>query len=219
MTTTPITVEATVNAPIEKVWQYWVPLRQLWAVYDNQQLAPKFLSCNKKLMEHLNLIIEELERNGNTLHTLFHGVPREQFLWKPAPDKWCLLEIVCHLYDEELDDFRTRVKHVLETPEQKLPPSNPLAWVTERKYLEQDYETVLAKFLRERLQSIAWLKGLQDALWDNAYLHPTHGPLKASMFLTNWPIHDYLHIRQIIRTKYLYIQQLTGEDLRYAGDW
>jgi len=170
-------------------------------------------------MSYLNSIIQELERNGKVFHNLLDGVPREQQLWKPAPDKWCLLEIVCHLYDEELDDFRARIKHVLATPDQKLPKSDPMGWVTERKYLEQHYETMLTRFLDEREKTLTWLRGLQNAPWDNAYQHPTHGPLKASMFLVNWPAHDYLHMRQIIRTKHLYLQQLTGENLQYAGDW
>lgn len=170
-------------------------------------------------MEYYNMIIRELEINGKAIYELLHGVTPEQQLWRPAPDKWCLLEIVCHLYDEELDDFRARVNHVLTTPNEKLPASNPLAWSTERKYMDQDYQTTLAKFVHERKQSVAWLGGLQNAAWDNAYQHPTHGALKASMFLTNWPAHDYLHIRQIIRTKHLYLRHITGEDLGYAGDW
>lgn len=29
----------------------------------------------------------------------------------PAPEKWCLLEIVFHLYDEEREEFRARVNY------------------------------------------------------------------------------------------------------------
>ena len=40
-----------------------------------------------------------------------------------------------------------------------------------------------------------------------------------SCFSPNWLAHDYLHIRQIIRLKFAYLQQLSKEDLSYAGNW
>jgi hypothetical protein len=45
------------------------------------------------------------------------------------------------------------------------------------------------------------------------------GRLSAGTFLSNWLAHDYLHIRQIIRLKYQYLQRQTRESLDYAGAW
>jgi len=77
---------------------------------------------------------------------MLFGLTKEMYLWKPAPEKWCLLEIVCHLYDEEREDFRARTRHVLETPTDTLPPIDPQGWVGSRKYIHQDYPEVLNKF-------------------------------------------------------------------------
>ena len=169
-------------------------------------------------MDYLK-IFGELARNEQVFSHLLKGVDKEQYHWKSHPDKWCLLEIVCHLYDEEREDFRARLKHVLETPNEPLPSIDPVAWVKDRKYLQQDYEDRLKSFLEERTMSVAWLKSLTDPAWYNAYRHPKFGAMTAKMFLTNWLAHDYLHIRQITRLKFEYLQQISAETLGYAGTW
>lgn len=164
-------------------------------------------------------IIQELSRNKDIFNGLLTGLSKEEYLWKSNPDKWCLLEITCHLYDEEREDFRARTKHVLETPELPLNPIDPTGWVQERKYIQQDLSESLDKFLKEREQSIKWLQSLTNPKWDSTYNHPKFGQMTAKTFLSNWVAHDYLHIRQILNLKFNYLKQLSDETLAYAGDW
>src|SRR5688572_1400180 len=170
-------------------------------------------------MNH-NILIQQLEVNQKIFLGLLTTVAKEEITWKPAEDKWCLLEIVCHLYDEEREDLRARLKHVLENPKESLPSIDPVGWVTSRNYMAKEYETAVADFLNERKQSIQWLHSLQSPDWKSAYVHHKFGPMSAEMFLANWVAHDYLHVRQIIRTKYQYLKQTTPEvTLLYAGEW
>ncbi|MEX0968585.1 MAG: DinB family protein [Bacteroidia bacterium] len=164
-------------------------------------------------------IIKELSGNRGVFKELLTGLTIEEYLWKIKPEKWCLLEIICHLYDEEREDFRARVKHVLETPTELLPSIDPPGWVNEREYLQQSFKDILKRFLKEREQSVEWLQSLQSPKWDNAYSHPKFGQMTAKMFLSNWLAHDYLHIRQILKLKFDYLRQHTGESLTYAGEW
>ena len=163
--------------------------------------------------------IAELSRNQDVFKELLGGVPREQHQWRWQEEKWNLLEIVCHLYDEEREDFRARTKSVLENPAIALTKFNPVLWVTERDYASQDYNQMLSHFLNERQASVTWLKSLSNPKWDNTSDHPKMGPLSAAFFLSNWVAHDYLHIRQILNLKYQYILQTTGNTLDYAGNW
>ena len=165
------------------------------------------------------IAIKALAANANTFKAMLSGVPKEIHLWKPAPDKWCLLEIACHLFDEEREDFRLRVKHALFTPELPLSPINPQGWVTERKYMEEDYEKKVTSFLAERAGSVKWLESLSNPNWKSAHQHPKFGAMSAELFLANWLAHDYLHFRQITRTKYLYLKGHSGILLDYAGEW
>ena len=164
-------------------------------------------------------IIEELEKNKVVFKEILSSIEKGVYLWKPKPNKWCILEVVCHLLDEELEDFRIRVQSVLESPERTLPPFDPAIWVEERSYMTQDYNSKLDTFLKERESSINWLKGLQDPNWENSYQHPKLGPLSAKLFLSNWLAHDYLHIKQLLKIKFDYLKDHSGENLEYAGGW
>lgn len=164
-------------------------------------------------------IIQELNRNQQVFKALLSDTSKEACLWKPKPEKWCLLEIVCHLYDEEYEDFRARTRHTLETPDKPAPPIDPEAWVEQRQYMQQDFSEILDKFLAERRTSVHWLKSLSHPNWNNTYQHPELGAMSAKMFLSNWLAHDYLHIRQILNLKFEYLKQLSNENLSYAGSW
>src|SRR5882672_8592876 len=100
-------------------------------------------------MNHINIAIE-LKRNKEVFRHMLHGIDDAQIKWKPAPEKWCMLEIICHLYDEEMKDFRARVQSVLEDPSIPLTPIDPVGWVTSNEYMRQDFEQVLHQFLAER---------------------------------------------------------------------
>ena len=165
-------------------------------------------------------IIADLDRNKNIVYELLRGIDKETYLWRESADKWSLLEVICHLVDEEKEDFRLRVKSVLENPEIDLHKIDPQGWVNSRKYQEQDYEMKISEWIEERNNSLNWLNTLDSlASWLNAFQHSKFGPLTAKMFLCNWLSHDYHHIRQIITIKRAYIINSTGEKLRYAGKW
>ncbi len=167
----------------------------------------------------MKTIIEQLKRNEAVFRDVLSHENENMVLWKLAPEKWCLLEIVCHLYDEERFDFRFRTQWVLEKPNQTPPPIDPVGWVTKHDYIHQDYSSMVETFLKERRQSIIWLESLKKANWDHAFEHSKLGKLTAKHFLTNWLAHDFLHIKQILKLKYDYLKHSSGENLDYAGIW
>ncbi len=164
-------------------------------------------------------IIQQLEANLEVFRHLLSHKEKTCQGWRPAPDTWSLLEIVCHLYDEEREDFRTRVFHALDhTP--GMPPSiDPPGWVSARKYNEQEYQVQLDAFLKERKKSITILKSVLNPDWESGFDHPILGRLTAYRLLSNWLAHDYHHIRQINRRLYEYLRLSSQADLSYAGDW
>ncbi|HMC00567.1 MAG TPA: DinB family protein [Flavobacteriaceae bacterium] len=167
----------------------------------------------------MKFVLEQLKQNKDVFISLLKDVEKKMYLWKQEPKKWCLLEIVCHLYDEEREDFRFRTQWILNTPNKIPPPIKPVEWVTERHYIDQDYNTILQKFIDEREQSIKWIESLENPQWQNSFVHPKMGKLTAKHFYDNWLAHDYLHIRQITKLKFDYFNHLSGEDLNYAGIW
>lgn len=164
-------------------------------------------------------IINQLSRNCSTFAGQLLSLTKDEYTWRPAPDKWCLLEVVCHLVDEEVEDFRQRVQTTLETPGEQPPAIFPEKWVKDRNYMEENYVLKVAQFLEERSKSIAWLQGLTEPNWENAYEHDSLGTLSAGLFLENWLAHDYIHLRQILLLRMQYFKEQASSDLSYAGNW
>ena len=170
-------------------------------------------------MEHYEHITAGLKQNKGVFKALFKDITEPQQQWRPSADSWCLLEVLCHMLDEERLDFRFRAEFILKTPGKVPPPFDPANWVIDHDYMNQDYDRVLDDFLMEREHSISWLDSLKDPNWNLSFEHPKLGNMTAGYFLTNWLAHDYLHIRQINRMKYEYYRQQSGMNLNYAGNW
>jgi len=164
-------------------------------------------------------IIKNLDFNVATFAALVNGATEDEYFFKPDENSWCMLEVLCHLIDEEVEDFRTRVRMVLESPSEPLPKINPTGWVKERNYIERDFKVMVKRFMAERKISIDWLNSLKTPDWQHTHIHPKLGPVTANYFLENWLAHDYLHIRQITRLRYQYLQKISLNTLQYAGNW
>jgi hypothetical protein len=171
------------------------------------------------LKQGVQEVFVQLENNAVVFKNLLKDLNEQHYLWRPKPGKWCLLEIISHMLDEEIYDFRARVKHALEYPENTLIPIDPEGWVKSHNYLDNDYHKTLDVFLKERRNSIKWLKLQEHVNWHNQLLHPELGTLSAELFLRNWLAHDYLHIRQILRYKFGLLKSSSKIDLSYAGNW
>ncbi len=165
------------------------------------------------------IIIRILQINNNIFNEKLKSARREEFLFKPDESSWCILEVLCHLIDEEMEDFRIRVESILTNPDTPLPKIDPVGWVKSRKYLERDFDAMVVLFYNERQKSVEWLRSLKNPPWQNSHLHATLGPVTAEFFLVNWLAHDYLHLRQLTRLRYQFLQLDSGFSLRYAGTW
>jgi hypothetical protein len=170
-------------------------------------------------MLNLSQIIERMRANADAITALARDLSDAQARWKPAAGAWSLLEVVNHLYDEEREDFRTRVDYVLHRPGEQAPPIDPEGWVTARAYNQRDPRASLDAFQHERAASLEWLRGLSDPNWDAAY-HAPWGVLRAGDLLVAWLAHDHLHVRQLNELHYAYLaQQAAPYSVEYAGEW
>jgi hypothetical protein len=165
-------------------------------------------------------VVARLASNAEVFRHLLSGVREEQAGWKPAPEKWSLLEVVCHLADEEREDFRQRLDLTLHRPGESWPPIDPGGWVVDRGYARRKLDVAVADLLAERTRSVDWLRGLAHVQLDAAYAHPTIGVLTAGDLLASWLAHDLIHIRQLTRLHYEYFQSRAAPcSVAYAGPW
>ncbi len=165
-------------------------------------------------------LILRLEHFGEALAAAAIIPSKEDARWKPSPEDWSILEICCHLLDEEREDFRVRLRSTLRDPSVHWPALELEGIAQRRGYLEWDLRGTVASFVAERRESVAWLRTLGDQDWRKAYTHPKFGPIAAGSLLASWAAHDALHLRQISkRLHQLAARDGDGFSIAYAGEW
>ncbi len=166
-----------------------------------------------------NILIDELAHGRDVFTGLLTGISQAAAQLKPDLKTRSVLEVVCHLHDEEREDFRVRLDFILHHPTETWPPIRPEEWVTERAYNEQDLGMMMQKFFDERQASLQWLKKLDSPDWE-ATVETPWGAMKAGDMLAAWVAHDNLHMRQLVELRRWRIEQISAPyELRYAGEW
>ena len=164
-------------------------------------------------------LYQELVNSTEMIRALIKDIDQEQAQVKPDPESWSTLEVVCHLYDEEREDFREHVDFILHRQNEEWHAIDPQGWVTERKYNQQNLAEMQEKFFGERWKSVEWLRGLAEANWDTIYTSQ-YGSTTAGEMFACWVAHDNLHVRQLTELRRNWIERMTQpNNLEYAGDW
>jgi hypothetical protein len=136
---------------------------------------------------------------------------------REAEGRWSPLEILAHLRDEEVEDFRPRAMAAVQgRPIEK--EIAPQRWVTERRYNEMDPGAVYLDWAAERADSCRWLGTLAARDLERFVDHPPLGRMRAGDFVAAWRVHDLLHLRQFATAlSVLTARRCAGWRVDYAG--
>ncbi len=129
---------------------------------------------------------------------VFNGFSREfdRSAWshKPAPDEWCLKELVSHLRDTEREVHQMQIELFKEGGEPFIPRPDTSVWANQRDYLHEDCATALKEFNEARRNTLNTLKGTSD--WERKARHAIFGPTNFLEVVGFIAEHDRLHIHQ-----------------------
>ncbi|MBI5354451.1 MAG: DinB family protein [Chloroflexi bacterium] len=164
-------------------------------------------------------LYQELVNSTEIIRALTANISQDDAQVKPAPETWSILEVICHLYDEEREDFREHLDFILHRQNKEWHEIDPQSWVVSRKYNEQNFIEMQMKFFDERRKSLDWLIDQSGADWDTTYTSE-YGSVPAGEMFAAWVAHDNLHIRQLVELKRFHIEKVTQPyAIGYAGDW
>ena len=152
--------------------------------------------------DHGVLLIEargELARLLPALDLLTGDLDLATWCERPATAEWSPVEIVCHLRDEEAEDFPARLR-VAVAGGQRFAPIDPERWAVERRYREADPRPALDALRALRRESLELLASLRPERLAAAVEHPRAGPLSGADLVAAWVAHDRLHLRQLTGT-------------------
>jgi hypothetical protein len=96
------------------------------------------------------------------IRALLLGITQDEAQIKPNPESWSILEVVCHLCDEEHEDFREHLGFILPRQNEGWHVIDPQSWITEQKNNEQNFAQMLHKFFAERE-----ITGMERRMRDN----------------------------------------------------
>ena len=154
----------------------------------------------------LSSALTELARFPRVLDALLTGLDDAAWRARPAPSEWSPVEIVCHLRDEEVEDFGARFRVTVDDGTSFV-PIDPERWATERRYADDDGPRALAAFRERRAANGRFVDGfahstlaLAPLLLMRAVAHCRLGSLSGLDILAAWVEHDRLHLAQLAAT-------------------
>jgi hypothetical protein len=130
------------------------------------------------------------------LAALIKGKTAKQLTKRPAPDKWCVAEILAHLADAELA-ISWRLRQVLANNAIPLQAYDQDLWAKTFNYAKRDPRVSLASYRTLREANLALLKSVPRKLWDNYGVHQERGNESVSHVVKMVAGHDLNHLQQI----------------------
>jgi DinB superfamily len=141
----------------------------------------------------------DLGRLPPILNALLDGLEPAVWRERPAADEWAPVEIVCHLRDEEAEDFGARVRVVVEGRE-RFAPIDPVRRAAERGYRDADPTAALATFVERRAGNLRFLATVPAESFHATVTQPGTATLSGLDLLAAWATHDRLHLTQLTAT-------------------
>ncbi len=133
------------------------------------------------------------------LRAALKGLRKQDLTWTPAPGKWSILAIVCHLRDMERDAYLARYHRLLAEDEPHLPDLNGDELALERDYRSAKLMDVLREWRAARRESLKLLRAVKSEQWPRAGVHATAGPLTLETLLRRHALgNDEAPVAQIV---------------------
>lgn len=141
----------------------------------------------------------ELGRLPAVLEALLAGVDPSDARTRPAPDEWSPVEILCHLRDEETEDFGARLRVIVDGAGE-FAPIAPERWAKERRYHDANLPDVLEALRVRRQASLDLLASVAPDTLTGSRPHRRLGRLSGLDILAAWVAHDRIHLAQLAGT-------------------
>jgi hypothetical protein len=145
--------------------------------------------------------IEEAEKSPKQIAAAVAGVADKVLRHKPAPDKWCILEILGHLADMETL-YAYRMRQMLADENPVIAPINQDAWARSLGYLQSNPMELVALYGLNRHANLQLVRRLSVSDLDKSAYHPElKRQVTVAEMIENMVIHGPNHLQQIENLK------------------
>jgi hypothetical protein len=144
--------------------------------------------------------LKALAETPEKLLALARSLTRAELLRRPAPGKWSIQEIACHLADAEIANA-WRYRKVFAEDEFRITTYDQDCWAAAHQYRRQDLRLALEQFRALRARNVALMKLVGRKVWSRTAMHPTLGTLSAGQIIVHQVHHSANHLAQIERIR------------------
>lgn len=141
--------------------------------------------------------IEKYRTAFDEFEAALKAIPKEAWLFKPAPKEWSVHQVIVHLADSETNSY-LRARRMIAEPGQMLMAYNQDVWADNLDYHNQRTDDALAVTRLVRKMTYELIKNLPDEVWSNTAKHPEYDePYTFEKWLRIYSNHPREHAGQI----------------------
>ena len=150
-----------------------------------------------ELKKHL----DAAEKSPKEIAAAVSGLSDKVLRYKPAPDKWCILEILAHLADMEIL-YAYRLRQMLADKKPVIAPIDQDDWARNLGYMESSPPELVALYGLNRHHNLRLLRRLKPADLEKAAFHPEYKQdMTVAVMVERMGCHGANHLAQIERLK------------------
>jgi len=166
--------------------------------YQIQSCASKVYNVSEERIsrdERLQML-ESFGRAPALLSIVLRQLPKKMWLYKPAPERWSIHEIIVHLADSEASSY-VRCRHLIAEPAKTVAEFDPALWAGTLGYFHQSTREALEIIRRLRKMTYHLLVTLPEPVWLHQLDHPTEGAISLEKWIERQERHIPHHIEQV----------------------
>ena len=151
----------------------------------------------KELKNHL----EAAEKSPKQVAAAVLGLSEKVLRYKPAPDKWCILEILGHLADIEIV-YAYRLRQMLADKKPVIAPMDQDEWARNLGYIETPPAELIALYGLNRHANLRLLQRLKPGDLEKSAFHPeSKNDITVAELVERMGAHGASHLAQIEKLK------------------
>ncbi|MEY2413547.1 MAG: hypothetical protein QOD84_2153 [Acidobacteriaceae bacterium] len=141
--------------------------------------------------------LDSAEQSPKKIALAVAGLPDQKLRWKPAPEKWCILEVVAHLADTEIV-FAYRLRQMLADKKPVIAPINQDDWANNLGYMSTPLPEMIALYGLNRHANTRLLRNLKPGDLEKSAFHPEiNGHVTVASMVAKLDTHSAAHLAQI----------------------
>lgn len=145
--------------------------------------------------------LDAAERSPREVAAAVSGLSDKVLRYKPAPEKWCILEILGHLSDIETV-YAYRLRQMLADTKPVIAPMDQDAWARNLDYLRTPAPELVALYGLNRHHTVQLLRPLAgDDLEKSAYHPELKREVTVAEMVERLGMHGANHLQQIEKLK------------------